>query len=238
MSSPVATASASYASILLQAQKAYDESAALLNVANGDKTVEGSIAHQVDQLDTQVKTMNETPRTAETYAVLKEQFVQFMGAQLAKYETAQKAHTTGVKAIETVKAAQADCESFKIDSKQDAALKLHMTRLGMWPSFYNNKEVAAKIKISEYPFAAQLADLTTGVAKVAAQVTVLEASLDKAFFAKKSVEGNAGIFDLIPSYYNSYLAAAIVEKNKLAEVAKVPEAAPAEVKAEDKIVNA
>ena len=93
MSSPVSQATnavATYASMLLNAQKAFDDNLALLKISAADNASEGSIAHQIGQLDTKTKEMNETPRTVENYATLKDQFFQFMSAQLDKYETAQK----------------------------------------------------------------------------------------------------------------------------------------------------
>ena len=216
MSSPVSQATnavAKYTSILLDAQKAFDENLVLLKKA-ADNASEGSIAHQIGQLDTKTKEMNETPRTVENYATLKDQFFQFMSAQLDKYETAQKTKKGGLAAIATLTNAQAVCVTNYPKPAELLVIKKHMLMLGSNETQLDKAQKLSDTAIAAYKFDAQLQELTPLVAKVTEQIALLEGSLDKAFYAKKEAEGRTGYLDLIPSYNYSYLLAAVAEKNQ------------------------
>jgi hypothetical protein len=218
-----------YTSTLSTARTGYEQALELLQTANGGKEAVGSIAHQVDAIDT---------NRAELAKELKTKFVQFMSSQVEAFKTVEKAKDQGLKAIELVKNALATCTQYKSTPESMLALKTHMHAIGFAPfqvdSFgkkHENTQAAAK----EYPFAAQIATLTTEVEKVTVQLEVLKGALDKAFFDKKDVEGKTTYADMLPTlrgfpYLEAELAPKVVEAaSVVSEVAAA--AVPAEKEA-------
>ena len=196
---------ASYYSILLGAQKAFNGNLATLQAAVADSETKGSIAHQIGKLDRRTKEMNAAP------IIAKHQFIQFMDTQLEKYKTAKKTQESGLEAIRTITNAKTECVLPK--PAELLAIKELVVKLAHDGAKFEKSAERNRAAISAYNFDAQLQELTPLVAKVTEQIAALEISLGKGFYAISVAENTVGYLDIARSY-TSYFVAALAEKNK------------------------